>query len=459
MATAAAAEALRERALPEWYDDAKLGIFIHWGPASVPGWAPRGASMASVTQGGFDADRFRELLLENPYADWYWNGLALEGSATRAYHDRIWGPEVGYDEFVRRFRSGLSAWSADAWAALFQRAGARYVVLVTKHHDGFLLWPSRHANPFREGWQCQRDLVGELAVAVRARGMRLGLYYSGGIDWTFGGLPVRDMKSLLTGTPQSDAYAAHADAHWRELIERYEPSVLWNDIGYPRAGEPLKLFADYYAAMPEGVVNNRFTVAGYTSSERHADFETPEYTVPPEIRPTKWEATRGIGHSFAFNRNEAAEAHLSATEAIHLLVDVVSKNGNLLLNVGPRSDGRIPWRQEQLLDALGAWLDVCGEAIFGTRPWSRAEGSLANGSPVRFTKRGDTLYAIVLAAPREASLELRDLVPAGDARIDLLGHPTPVKWQRRGPHLAITLPETGTRAPAYALRIRPAPPA
>ena len=177
---------------------------------------------------------------------------------------------------MRRFRSGLSAWSADTWAALFQRAGARYVVLVTKHHDGFLLWPSRHANPYREGWHCERDLVGELAVAVRARGMRLGLYYSGGIDWTFGGLPVRDMKSLLTGTPQSDAYAAHADAHWRELIERYEPSVLWNDIGYPRAGQPLKLFADYYAAMPEGVVNNRFTVAGYASSERHSDFETPE---------------------------------------------------------------------------------------------------------------------------------------------------------------------------------------
>jgi alpha-L-fucosidase len=455
---ATTAERLASRALPNWYEDAKLGIFVHWGPASVPGWAPRGRSMAEVLgEGGFEPDRFRELLLENPYADWYWNGLALEGSATRAYHDRSWGADVGYEAFVERFRSGLSHWDPAAWADLFQRAGAHYVVLVTKHHDGFLLWPSRHENPFRVHWQCERDLVGELAEAVRARGMRMGVYYSGGIDWTFGGLPVRDMKSLLAGTPQSEAYATYADAHWRELIERYRPSVLWNDIGYPRAAAPLQLFADYYSAVPDGVVNNRFMVAGYAPEERHADFQTPEYSVPPGIRPSKWEATRGIGHSFAFNRNEADEAHLSAAEAIHLLVDAVAKNGNLLLNVGPRSDGRIPWLQQLLLESLGSWLDVCGEAIFGTRPWTRAEGSLEDGTPVRFTRRADALYAIVLGPPRQAEVVLRDLAPRDGSEIHLLGHPTPATWQRRGSDVALSLPESGSGEPAYALRLRPTP--
>ncbi len=443
---------LDERPLPRWFDDAKLGIFVHWGPYSIPAWARTGVSIPDLAKDGWE-----KAFASNPYAEWYWNTLAFPESATRAHHDATWGRDFPYERFGARFRAATRNWSPEPWTRLFERAGARYVVLTTKHHDGFLLWPSSHRSPHLRDWQSERDLVGDLTRSVRGAGMRMGLYYSGGIDWPFEGRPVRDLAGLAKAIPQGAVYAAHADAHWRELIERYEPSVLWNDIGYPKAAEPLRLMADYYQRVPDGVVNNRFTTFGYAVEERHHDFTTPEYGVLADIVPTKWEACRGIGNSFGWNRAETSADLLSVERLVHLFVDVVSKNGNLLLNVGPTGDGSIPWPQVERLVGLGAWLDVNAEAIFGTRPWIRASASTDDGLELRFTRKADSVYAILLGTPAHPRVRIPTLAAAPHATIELLGRTGPLPFTSDANGLDVTLPGPGDGSPALALRITPAP--
>src|SRR3954470_10203470 len=175
------------RALPTWYDDAKFGIFIHWGPFAIPGFAP--------------VDNDDEVSFTEYYAYW----MNVPGSATARFHAREYG-DLPYEAFAERFRAGVPLWDPDEWAELFERAGARYVVLTAKTDDGFLLWPSAHPNPRKAGWQVQRDLIGELAAAVRARGLRFGLYYQG-IDWAFA------PDQPKTRVPQTEEWGAH----WRAL--------------------------------------------------------------------------------------------------------------------------------------------------------------------------------------------------------------------------------------------------
>jgi alpha-L-fucosidase len=266
-------ESLRQHPVPAWFNDAKLGIFVHWGAYSVPGWAVRseGSQFEQAAAKGWEY-----AFAHNPYAEWYLNTLSIDGSPTATYHAATFGEGFSYDGFSPIFNSAMRGWDPAAWAALFAAAGARYVVPGTKHHDGFLMWPSRHPNPFKQDWHAERDLIGELATAVRAHGMRYGLYYSGGLDWTFQGLPIRNLPEMFAAIPQRDDYVRYVDAHWRELIERYEPAVLWNDIGYPGAAHSEQLFADYYNRAPDGLVNNRFDMRGTIKGTAHCDFITPE---------------------------------------------------------------------------------------------------------------------------------------------------------------------------------------
>jgi len=392
-----------------------------------------------------------------PYAEWYWNSIKIEGSEAQKHHRATYGADYPYSKFAERFVEVSRGADVEAWADLFARAGARYVVFVTKHHDGFLLWPSAHPNPHRSGWQTQRDFVGELARAIRTRGMRLGLYYSGGIDWTFHGLPIDSLASFLSSIPQSEAYARYADAHWRELIDRYEPAILWNDIGYPEKAAPARLFADYYNRIPDGVVNNRFML-GAGEGGQHFDFVTPEYAVLDRILEKKWESTRGIGGSFGFNRAEPEDHLLTAEEIVHMIADITSKNGNLLLNVGPTANGLVPWAQASRLLAVGDWLRRNGDAIYGTRPWRRPDGRTADGTAVRFTQRRGTLYAIILAPPAATQVVLDDLPPNDTTEVGLLGYGTPLRWQQRGTQVAVELPGDLRTGPAYVLRFSPQPP-
>lgn len=442
--------------VPDWYHDAKLGIFIHWGLYSVPAFAPNAPDLGETIAKG----NWQEWFANNPYAEWYYNSLRIDGSPTQRYHNETYGADFAYFDFVSQFNDAVQAWDPNAWADLFHRAGARYVVPTTKHHDGFLLWPSRHPNPHRDGYHSQRDLIGELEQAVRQRGIHYALYYSGGIDWTFNPQVIQSREDMAAAVPQMPEYIEYADNHWRELTERYGTEILWNDIAYPAAADINRLFADYYNHNPEGLVNNRFRQTfemdpetGELRSDYHFDFETPEYTSFDEIRQKKWESCRGIGHSFGYNRHEAAEQYLSEEELIHSFVDIVSKNGNLLLNVGPMADGTIPDLQVQRLEELGRWLDVNGEAIYGTRPWQRAEGRMDDGTAVRFTQRDGTLYAILLKQPSRYRTALENVRLRKGARVQLLGYDEPLEWAQDGDDVTLRLPQEMKPAVAYVLCI------
>jgi alpha-L-fucosidase len=472
-------ESLREHPLPDWYQDAKLGIFVHWGLYSVPGWAPTTGKYGEVQ----DREGWAAWFARNPYAEWYLNSLRIEGSPTHQHHLETYGADFAYDDFVPLFNEAIGAWDPHQWAELFQRAGAQYVVLTTKHHDGFLLWPSRYPNPHRKEYTAGRDLVGELATAVLAQGMRMGLYYSGGLDWTFNESPILDIVDLPLTVPQALDYVEYANHHWRELIKRYRPSILWNDIGYPAAADLKALFADYYNQIPGGVINDRWSQLKGMGSRLFGsrpfqavlsraiqralsrgatppastlfDFRTPEYTSFDQITIQKWESTRGIGYSFGYNQNEGPQHCISVEELIRSFIDIVSKNGNLLLNVGPMADGTIPEIQRERLLGLGQWLEINGEAIFGTRPWVHADGRTGEGIDVRFTQDGKSLYAILLDRPEQAQVTLESLQVEKGTTMHLLGHHPALDWRQEGENLAITLPEGLPDSPAYALRLTP----
>jgi alpha-L-fucosidase len=435
-----------DRALPTWFDDAKLGIFVHWTAASVPAYAP-------ITDSPFDLAAeggWEEAMRSSPYVEWYQNSIAIEGSPAALHHAEVHGNRP-YDDFVELWLDGHDGWQPEPWADLFQAAGARYAVLVTKHHDGVLLWPSKTRNPHKARWGSDRDIVGELATEVRARGLRFGTYYSGGLDWSFGGLPMRDLQAMLGAIPQTDEYVAYVQAHWHELIERYRPDVLWADIGSPAALDLPALFDRYYDAVPDGVINNRFDWMGQTAGSVHCDFVTPEYSTRGSTT-RKWESTRGIGTSFGYNREEDETTYLSPDALVRMFVDIVAHGGNLLLNVGPNADGTIPFVQAQRLLALGWWLRTNGDAIYGTRPWTRTDGTTGEGHDVRYTTRDGAVFAIVCGTPGSETVEL-DVAPAPGATVRLLGHDAALPWEPTEGGCRVTLPARLADAPALALRL------
>lgn len=451
-------ESVETHPLPAWFDNAKLGIFVHWGLYSVPGWAPLAGELSDILATGDWAKWFAN----NPYAEWYMNSWRIDGSPTQRYHNETYGPNFNYFDFAPQFNAATEQWNPDDWASLFQRVHARYAVLTTKHHDGFTLWPSRTPNPFIADYHARRDLVGEFMEAIRGRGLTAALYYSGGLDWTFNDTVIQHIADIPKAVPQMPAYVDYANAHWRELIDRYETMILWNDIAYPAATDLNVLFAEYYNKLPEGLVNNRFTqrfqlgADGNIVTDNFHDFETPEYASFSEIRAKKWESCRGIGASFGYNRNEGPEQHLTVENLVRSFVDIVSKNGNLLLNVGPMADGTIPALQRERLLGLGEWLDVNGAAIFDTRPWVVADGKTDAGVDVRFTQKEGDLYATLLDAPTDQTFEIKGLRCTANTTIELLGG-SALAWRATDGGVAVTLPDALPASPAHSLHISPAP--
>jgi alpha-L-fucosidase len=273
----------------------------------------------------------------------------------------------------------------------------------------------------------------------------MGLYYSGGYDWTFVPGPIRTSTDYETVKPQSEEYGKYVNAQIHELIERYHPSILWNDIDWPKTGKALEVEADYYNTVPDGAIDDRFGLA-------HADFSSPEYETPGEISKKKWEECRGLGRSFGYNRAEGEAETISPGELIALLVDIVSKNGNLLLDVGPEADGTIPPVQMERLKALGTWLKQNGAAIYDTIPWERAEGKTVEGDDLRFTWQGH-LNVIVLGTPKARTLTIEGIHPTPDVRVYLLGNRGLLKWKAAGVNLQVILPEHLPGKYAYVLAI------
>ncbi len=472
-------DSVRTHRVPDWFDDAKLGVFLHWGPYSVPGWAPRVPDIQQL----LIKSGPKRMLRENPYAEWYLNSMRIKGSPTARHHAQVYGDAYPYDNFVKTFDDATAGANLDALAGLCAEAGARYVVLTTKHHDGFALWPSAVPHPVKGEYHARRDLVGDLSTAVRDRRMRMGLYYSGGYDWPANGALLRRASDAVLAVPTGQVYRDYIGAHVRELIDRYAPSVLWNDIGWPAGDNLAELFAYYYNAVSDGVINDRWRestvprgplgvglvrLAGCLlqmawplipasrkrltfSTPEHCDFRTPEYDVLHTVSERKWELCRGVGRSFGANRHERPEDIIGDTELIQLFCDVVAKNGNLLIGVGPRPDGTVPENQQAPLRGLGAWLAANGEAIYGSRPWVVPESSTTDGTPVRFTKSGDGIYALVLGRPDDRRITLRAVDGAGVHRVRLVAIDELIDFSVDGSGaLSVTLPE---RLPPAAVTV------
>lgn len=424
---------------PAWFRDAKLGIFIHWGIFAVPAYAPRGRSITEIVR-SHPEDGWARL----PYTEWYANSLRFPQSPAAAHHRAAYGDRL-YEDFRAEFDTASQAFDADAWAKLFAASGAAYTVFVTKHHDGYCLWPSEVENPHRPGWQSARDFVGELAAATRARGLVFGTYYSGGLDWTFRHHPIGTFGDMLACVPFEDDYRAYAAAQYRELIARYGTAVLWNDIAYPDEGDRDALIADFRAHRPDGVVNDRWMAnrglfekmrnsdaragldamiaARWAAGEGNlmpdsgfGDFRTPEYSDELEFGDRAWEACRGMDLSFGFNAEARVEDYLTPADLIRSFADIVSHGGNLLLNVGPRADGSIPDIQQTLLRTLGAWLKTNGAAIYATRRLARPAGVASDGTPYRLTRSEGALHVLFMETPRAMTLTLPDLRGARSAR-------------------------------------------
>ncbi len=469
------------RKLPLWYQDAKLGIIIHWGLYSVPAWAPKTGRLEDVIR----SSGWQTWFKENPYAEWYQNTIRVGGSSSQKHHIRELGKGFGYEEFAPEFLRGVRKWDPSRWAELAAQAGARYLVFTAKHHDGFLLWNSSHPNPHKSGYQVSRDVVGELAGELKKRKIKLGLYYSGSLDWTYQQEPILDFSDMFTNAPQAAEYAGLVMDHYNELIERYRPAVLWNDIDLPAGIDLHGLVDGYREQVEDGVINDRFVQvpvgtpssiqrrivqsmlarAGKALERGETKRTAAPMSVPPDFRTAenwnlkepsrqKWEAVCTLGTSFGYNREEKEADLRTPEELIHLLADVVSKNGNLLINIGPRADGTVPEMQRRRLLALGAWLQVNGEAIFGSRPCIRAEGGTSDGIPVRFTRKGYSLYAILLGMPSGSEIELEDVQLRSSASVALVGFPKRLKWEQKGKNLRVVLPNAIPAAPAVTLKMQ-----
>ena len=335
-------ESLNQRGYPQWFSDAKLGIFIHWGLYSVPAYASK-----------------------EGYGEWFYRGLMQKepdrmrimsyyADTTRPVFDQ-------YKELTKYWHAEL--WNPDEWADLFQYAGAKYVVLVTKHHDGYCLWDS----PQQPQWNSvasgpKRNIVEELTTAVRDEGMRMGFYYSLP-EWT-------NPRHIWMEDPDS-AIGSYVDNYmvpqFKDLVTRYKPDLIFSDGDWNNTAEQLRsqeLISWYYNTVgKDAIVNNR-----WGHGTKHG-FLTPEYSAGIANTEVPWAECRGFGRSFGLNRNEDLDNYLTDQELIQHFVELVAHGGGLTLNVGPNADGTIPLIQQERLKALGKWLEINGEAIYGTRPY------------------------------------------------------------------------------------------
>jgi alpha-L-fucosidase len=438
-------ESLDQRKTPEWFSDAKFGIFIHWGVYSVPAWGT-----------------------PDWYSEWYWrktfkNDGSLEDNEWGAFHRENYGPEKLYPDFAPEFRAEL--YNPDEWAEIFERSGAKYIIPTSKHHDGYCIWPSEHANKtWGRPWNCvdigpNRDLLGELVEAVRKRDIRMGFYYSL-YEW-FNPLYLIDPKRYVD---------EHMLPQFKDVVTRYEPDIIFADGEWDMPSEDWKspeFLAWLYnesAVRDHVVVNDRW---GKETRHKHGGYYTTEYGAGLPDTSHPWEETQGIGHSFGFNRNEPFDSYKSSRELILMLIDLVSRGGNFLLDIGPTADGRIPLLMQQRLFDVGDWLKVNGEAIYGTRPWKRdsqwTDGERSeqeyshyqakydilattgfqpkDGRAVKevfFTSKPDAIYAILPGWPGD-TVVLEDFHPVTVQSARLLGVQKELPIRRAGDALHIDL--------------------
>jgi alpha-L-fucosidase len=421
--------------LPDWFRDAKFGIFMHWGLYAVPAHA----------------------------SEWYEKHMYGNPGITQ-WHTEKFGPpdKFGYKDFIPMFTA--TNWDPDAWAELFKKAGAKVIIPTAEHHDGFALWDSA-VNPWNaKQMGPHRDLIGDLSKAVRKQGLKFGVSNHGIEHFTF----IQPTPGLATDlydtnwagfysvADRSDAACEKFLEGWvaqnEELIDKYQPDILWFDNGVNgRVFDAIKLkVAAYYynrAATWGKEVSLETKDSAYLAGSI-MDFERRS-RAPKELTSFVWDVDEPVLYRFGYTENSPIA---SADGCVRLLVEATSKNGGLLLNISPKADGTIPDDQQHLLRQIGAWLDVNGEAIYATRPWKQfSEGS------IRFTTKGDTLYAISLAWPtNEVTLASLSTTNSGIGKIssvELLGHKGGLEFSQGESGLKITLPNEKPCDYSYSFKI------
>lgn len=425
------------RPIPTWFTDAKLGIFVHWGPYSVPAWAEPIGELGTI-----DPEYW---FTHNPYAEWYLNTIRIVGSPA-AEHQRETFGDAPYDDFIDQWDA--KDFDPAAFLALVKSTGAGYFIPTTKHHDGVTLWDAPGTNDRNTVARGpRRDLVRAFERATRDAGLKFGVYYSGGLDWNFSDLPPITGGDDKFVRPVDAAYAEYAYRQVEDLLERYAPDILWGDIDWPDAGKPSgpfsmeNLFERFYARTPEGVSNDRW-------GETHWDIRTSEYQNGLSVEGDGgWENCRGIGFSFGHNRLENETHLLSGPDAVRAFVDVVSRGGNFLLNVGLTASGTVPDLQRQTLEHLAAWNDINGDAVFASSPLGAGVASPSTPDSdhwVRWTRGITTANAFVDGAGPVTLHGVSSDVLAGSAR---LADGTSLRVTRDGDTLSAVLDQPQVAGP------------
>jgi alpha-L-fucosidase len=357
------------RPVPSWYTDAKFGIFIHWGVYSVPAYCTKGN-----------------------YAEWYQYGLMHNDTSSIKYQNEKFGDRTYY-QLADDFKAEL--FNPDEWAKLFEESGAKYIVLTSKHHDGFCLWPSKVANhDWGFPWNAvdagpHRDLLGDLFAAVRKTSVHAGMYYSL-YEW-FNPIYLKDKNQYVV---------EHVLPQMKELINKYQPDVFWTDGDWEASDtvwHSTQFLSWLYNQSP--VKNKVVTYDRWGKGIRfhHGGVYTPEYQPELEFKDHPWEESRGMGYSYGYNREEDAWDYNSAQSLILQLIDKVSRGGNFLLDIGPDEHGKIPPIMQERLLQIGSWLKTNGEAIYNTQRWKIAsQWSAGNTNYKPKTKSGDLLLKLII---------------------------------------------------------------
>ncbi len=422
--------------VPQWFIDGKFGIFMHWGVYAVPAY----------------------------HNEWYEKHMY---AAFTDWHAEHFGPQdqFGYKDFIPKFT--CEKFKADEWAELFKKSGAKYVVPTAEHHDWFSLWDSEVSRWNAVKMGPKRDLIGELATAVRKQGLKFGVSNHSIEHYTFI-QPKNGLKSDLDDPKFADFYwTAHNDENLRkflelwvaknvELIDKYQVDMLWFDNGVnARAYDPLKMkVAAYYynrARQWDKEVSISTKDSAYLAGSI-LDFEKIQHG-PKEVLPGAWQADDPIGSTWGYT--EGMKVASPAT-VIGKLVDLVSKNGNLLLNLSPKADGTIPEAQQQSLLEVGKWLEVNGEAIYGTHAWTKSSDGSERGA-CRFTVKENVIYAIFPSWPgQQASIVSLAGKSAPEGRVEsvsLLGHPGELEFTATADGLKVKLPDQKPGKYPVALKI------
>ncbi len=400
-------KSLDSRPLPTWFDQAKFGIFIHWGVFSVPAYAN----------------------------EWFWyHWKTGDQPDYQAFVNKTEITRFAYPDYAHRFDATL--YKPNDWANMFAKSGAQYVVLTSKHHEGFCNWDSRDV-PTTWNWNSmdigpRRDLVGELAKSVKAttsphtkNRLHFGLYHSL-LEW-FHPAYLSDKASNFTTTTFVDSKTM---PELYDLVEKYQPELIWSDgdwetnSSYWKAQEFLAWYATHSPVADTAVWNDRW---GQDSTCQHGSYLTcsDRYT-PGKLQKRKWENALTIdSKSWGWNRNSSYTDYYSTEYFIHMLVETVAFNGNMLLNIGPAADGTIsPIFMDRLM-GIGDWLSVNGDAIYATVPWKVCQ----NETSTFYTRTNKTLYAIATTWPHKNRLVLKTPQVSNTTQVNMLGLPKALQWK------------------------------